>query len=399
MAFSDPPSSQNSLHRRQFLKGSLASAAALAIPAWAQGTSYKAAVIGHTGKGDYGMGVDRIFRGQSAIQVVAVADPETSGHDEAKNQTGAPVAYADYREMLSKEQPQLVALASNQVAGRLPMAMAVLDAGAHLFLQTPMATSLEEADQLLAKAEEQGLRICVSQPLILDPKVQQLKTSLDQGQLGDLLEIRAFGMQDETAGSEDMLRWGTHLFDLARFLVGDCAWCSARIQQEGTEISAAAAAATSLGPLMGDQVHAHYALRGGANLTFLSQAKQRQISGDWGLELIGSKAKVRLFAGFPTKVFWVTAAKVKNYTYPYVPLPTGDAEDEAAALPEGAWLDLANRRIVEDWLRAIQGSRDPISSGYRGMKSLEMAMAALQSSVEKRRVRFPLHERGNPLAS
>src|SRR5688500_7210264 len=68
----------------------------------------RAAVIGHTGRGDYGHGLDVIFNDVPGVTVVALADPEESGRAKAAARCGAARQYANYREMLEKEKPQLV---------------------------------------------------------------------------------------------------------------------------------------------------------------------------------------------------------------------------------------------------------------------------------------------------
>jgi hypothetical protein len=60
-------------------------------------------MIGHTGSGDFGHGVEKIFAGLSGIEVVAVADPNAAGRTQAKTASGAARDCADYREMLERE--------------------------------------------------------------------------------------------------------------------------------------------------------------------------------------------------------------------------------------------------------------------------------------------------------
>ena len=57
----------------------------------------------------------------------------------------------------------------------------------------------------------------------------------------------------------------------------------------------------------------------------------------------------------------------------------------------------ANQRVVDDWLAAIVENRDPICSGYAGMKALEMAMAVFAAGLARQRVEFPLKNRSHPL--
>src|SRR5205807_851986 len=135
-----------------------------------------------------------------------------------------------------------------------------LAAGAHLFMEKPIAPTLVEADEILAAAEKAGRKIAVAHQMRLAPSIVFLKKRIDEGLLGDLLELRAFGKQDARAGGEDLLVLGVHLFDLMRLFAGDPLWCTARVTQAGRDITPADARAIKeqIGPLAGDEVSAQF---------------------------------------------------------------------------------------------------------------------------------------------
>ena len=89
---------------------------------------------------------------------------------------------------------------------------------------------------VLALAARSGRRIAVAHQGRLAPATLRLKRRIDEGLIGDLLEIRVHGKQDKRAGGEDMLVLGTHQFDLVRFFAGDPSWCSARVLHDGRDI-------------------------------------------------------------------------------------------------------------------------------------------------------------------
>ena len=61
--------------------------------------NYRAAIIGHTGHGNYGHGLDVAFMGYPNIEIVAIADPDEAGRKKVQAITQAPNTYDDYREM------------------------------------------------------------------------------------------------------------------------------------------------------------------------------------------------------------------------------------------------------------------------------------------------------------
>ena len=73
--------------------------------------THRVAIIGHTGRGDYGHNVDQAFVGVAGATIVALADPDDAGRQEALQRTGALKGYADYRQMLAEERPDIAVIA------------------------------------------------------------------------------------------------------------------------------------------------------------------------------------------------------------------------------------------------------------------------------------------------
>src|SRR5215471_15149613 len=193
---------------------------------------YRVAVIGRTGKGNYGHGLDTVWKGLE-VEIVAVADENDKGRASAAKRLGAPHAYADYRAMLEKEKPQIVSVADRHLDEHRDMVVACARAGASIFLEKPMARTLEEADEMVRACEAHHVKLAIAHQTRYSPRVARLRELIGSGRLGDLLEARARGKEDGRGGGEDLMVLGTHLFDLMRFLVGDPAWCFARILQGG----------------------------------------------------------------------------------------------------------------------------------------------------------------------
>jgi predicted dehydrogenase len=359
---------------------------------------WRAAIIGATGRGDYGHSLDLIFNGHQNVEVVAIADPDASGRTKAAERSKALRQYADYRDMLAQEKPELVCLAPRWSEQRRAMGLAALQIGAHLCTEKPFAPTLAEADELLAAADRAGLKIAVAHQMRLAPSILHLQQQISEGLIGDLLEIRAWGKQDDRAGGEDMLVLGSHLFDLLRLFAGDALSCTARVLYQGRDITRADARRVKeqIGPVAGDEVHAHFAFAHGVNATFTSRKRLRQSVGPWGIELMGSKATVRILTEVFPSVFllqsntWEPSGKTDQWRR----LPT----DPGLKLSdEERGFGRANRRVVDDWLEAIEKKREPACSGRAAMKSLEMIMAVYQAALSGTRVTLPLAERRHPL--
>jgi predicted dehydrogenase len=344
--------------------------------------------------------LDEIFNDRPNIHVVAVADPDPAGRAQAKQRTRAARDYADYREMLAREKPQLVSIAPRWTGRHHAMGLAALAAGAHLYMEKPITQTLAQADELLATAGKSGLKIAVAHQMRLAPSIVRLHESLGAGLIGELLEMRAHGKQDTRAGGEDLLVLGIHLFDLMRLFGGDPLWCSARVTQNGKDITLkdARQATEDIGPIAGDEIHAQFAFRNGLNASFVSRAQYRGAAGHWGIELIGSKGRVRILADIWPNLLLLSPGEWKPAGTTFDWRPWKDDPTLAAAAAERTTAK-ANARVVDDWLEAIRLKRDPACSGYNAMKALEMAMAVFQAGLTGARASFPLKPRNHPLAT
>ena len=62
--------------------------------------------------------------GVEGAEIVALADPDAEGRRRHAELTGAPAAYADYREMLAAEKPDIAVIATHEMSGHLQMVLA-----------------------------------------------------------------------------------------------------------------------------------------------------------------------------------------------------------------------------------------------------------------------------------
>src|SRR5437660_875059 len=110
---------------------------------------FRVAVIGRTGRGNYGHGLDLVWRQFDNVQIVAVADEDEKGRMAAQKRLGAKNAYADFPDMLKKERPHVVSVADRHLDQHRAMVIACAEAGASIFLEKPMCRTLAEADDMI----------------------------------------------------------------------------------------------------------------------------------------------------------------------------------------------------------------------------------------------------------
>jgi predicted dehydrogenase len=140
----------------------------------------------------------------------------------------------NYREILRDPAIDAVHICTPN-AQHFPMAKDALNAGKHVICEKPLATSVDDGEELVALAAERGLRNCVCHNLRFYPMVQQMRAMRKAGDLGELLVVQGTYFQDwllydtdwnwrvdAKAGgpSRCMADIGSHWFDLAEHVTG-----------------------------------------------------------------------------------------------------------------------------------------------------------------------------------
>ncbi|MFN6139197.1 MAG: Gfo/Idh/MocA family protein, partial [Planctomycetota bacterium] len=118
---------------------------------------YRVGIIGATGRGDYGHAVDVPFTKLPNVQIVALADANPKGLSQAIERLKPQNSYTDYREMLSKESLDLVAMCPRWIDQHFEMLMACAKANCHVYMEKPFCRTLIECDQVRKEFEDRKL--------------------------------------------------------------------------------------------------------------------------------------------------------------------------------------------------------------------------------------------------
>ena len=123
--------------------------------------NYRVAVIGHTGRGNYGHGLDTVWKDVAKTTLVAVADADADGLTKATQRLGDSIkGFADYRTLLKEMKPDLVSIAPRWLDQHHAMTLAAIDSGVKgIYLEKPMCRSLTEADAMVTAATRGRLTV------------------------------------------------------------------------------------------------------------------------------------------------------------------------------------------------------------------------------------------------
>jgi predicted dehydrogenase len=360
---------------------------------------YRVAVVGRTGKGNYGHGLDVVWKAVDNVEVVAVADEDDKGRAAAAARLGARTAYADYRQMLEKERPQIVSIADRWLDQHRDLVVACARAGASVLLEKPFARNLAEADEMVTACEMHHVKLAIAHQTRYSPRLRVVRDLLGDGRLGDVLELRARGKEDSRGGGEDLMVLGTHLMDLMRFLAGDARWCWARVTAGGKPATRADVreGGEGMGPVAGDRIEAVYGFDRGAVGHFATHRARDGVGARFGLTVHGSKGVVQLTTGsLPAAYLLADPSWFPGRSKAAWQEITSAGLGKPEPLQDGG-LGQGNVWIAQDLLAAIEEDRQPLGGMYDGRAALEMILAVYEAHRLGTVADLPLRERRHPL--
>lgn len=122
---------------------------------------------------------------QLGARQLAVCDPEQQRLTALVAEYGA-LPFASLDQALALFQPEIVLICTPPLL-HVEQAIRAVQAGAHVFIEKPLAATLDGVDQLIALAEERGCVAQVGYNLRFHPGVQQLKRLLGEDAIGRVL--------------------------------------------------------------------------------------------------------------------------------------------------------------------------------------------------------------------
>ena len=391
------------LKRRHFLAGGAAAVSTAAMLRASENTrpKYRVAVIGHTGRGNYGHGLDQVWRDLPETELVAVADADSRGLAAAVARLGKVKGFSDYREMLAEIKPDLVAVAPRWLDQHCDMVVASAEAGVRgIYLEKPMCRDLVEADAMVAACEKSGTKLAIAFQTCYSQKLPVIEKILADGMLGDVLEIRARGKEDQRGGGEDLWVLGTHMFNLINHFSGAPQWCFGSVYQDGHPVTASDVhdGPEGIGPLAGDSVHAMFRMENGVTAYFDSTRNGHGNPTRFGLQIFGTKGILQMFntGHIPDTYYLPDSSWSPGRTdAKWVPVTTAGVGQPEPLANRG--LHGGNILAIRDLIAAIEEGRQPRTSIYAARTATEMIVSIFESHRLGKSVTFPLTNRKNPL--
>ena len=304
------------------------------------------------------------------VDLVAVADVNPQVAEEVAARFVAPYHYADYQDLLDREDIQAVVI-STPTATHAGVIQAAAAAGKHIFSEKPLAQTLDLCDQAIAAVDAAGVKLQLGFMRRFDAAYRMAKQQIDAGAIGVPVMFRStsrdpkrtsleFARRENSGGL--IMDMGVHDFDLARWLMGS----------EGTRVHSEGGCLVY--PELKEVGDIDNAM---INLKFANQAvgsidvSRNAVYGyDIRTEVLGSEGGLLIGQLQQTSTLVMTRAGVMHDTVPYFMERFGEA--------------YANE--IRDFVACLNEGRSPSVTGWDARQATRIGIAATRSLDEGRPV-------------
>lgn len=171
------------------------------------------------------------------LEIVALCDIEmTNIQDKIKkfDLLSDTKVYANYKEMLSEEKPELVAIATES-GKHAQIALDCMDYGCNLIIEKPIALSMEDAEKIIEKANRLNLKVCACHQNRFNKSILKIRDAVEKNRFGKMFYGTAHirwcrdheyydraswrGTWEQDGGA--LMNQCIHNIDLLRWMMGD----------------------------------------------------------------------------------------------------------------------------------------------------------------------------------
>lgn len=141
--------------------------------------------IAQVGIGYWGKNLLRNFAGLPNVNVVAACDQQADVVNRVADQYPGISTTSRFQDLLNNDTVEAIVVAT-ETPHHFEMAQAALQAGKHVFVEKPMAQTVEEAERLVELAEANDRRLMVGHLLLYHPAFRYVEALIQRGALGDV---------------------------------------------------------------------------------------------------------------------------------------------------------------------------------------------------------------------
>lgn len=178
--------------------------------------------IAQIGVGYWGPNLLRNLAASQKCQISMVADCSRERRDFVTSRYPQVKTVASADEVFASSDIDAVVI-STPAGTHHSLAIEALQAGMHVLVEKPLATSVEEVDEIAAISESRNLVAMVGHTFLFNPAVKYLKNIVDSGELGDIRYIYSQRLNLGRIRSDVDALWNLapHDISIVQYLLGD----------------------------------------------------------------------------------------------------------------------------------------------------------------------------------
>lgn len=292
--------------------------------------------------------------------------------------------YTDYIEMIEKEKPELVAIATES-GKHAKIAIDCIRHGINVIIEKPIALSMNDAKKIIEEAKKYNVKVCANHQNRFNKSIQKMRSALDEGKFGRLFYGTAHICWNRGESYYSQASWrGTweqdggalmnqciHDIDLLRWMMGnevdEVMAYTDRLNHDYIE-------AEDLGLAIVKFKNGTYGMIEGTTNVYPTNLEET-------LYLFGEKGTAKAGGS--------SVNKLEAWRF--------DSEDESNIIKEYSEehpnvYGLGHTPLYKDMIEAIQNNREPYVSAEDGARALELVLAIYLSAKEKRPIKLPLDD-------
>ena len=306
-------------------------------------------------------------------ELVAGADP----HDEQRSIYAERWGleghvYADYRELLEKEKPDIVSVCTSARPRAEIVETAAQSGVTAIWAEKPVALTLAQADRMVEVCAANGVTLAVNCARRWNPHYVSARELIMAGEVGEVLQVTAYYLCGLSHN-------GSHGIDAMRFLAAD-----ANVRWVFGEIESDEAAFGEEDP----QGNGYLAFDNGAR-GFLRSTECGPVSGR-EFDVLGTGGRIRVVESNLQFELWK----------PVPGGPRGGTQAAQLPFPYPTRIEGMGPTIIDDIVRSAEAGSKPRCSGADARDALEVALALRESHRRGFvRVDLPLEDRSLGIVS
>lgn len=291
------------------------------------------------------------------VEITAIFDEDHErGNEVAKRYNTT--YYSDQADFLKLDMDAVIICSEN--SRHKEMVINAANAKKHILCEKPIATNVEDAQEMIQVCEENQVILQVAYPVRFSSPIRQLKEMVDRGEFGEIVAFRTTNrgqnpggwfIEENQSGGGAVLDHTVHMVDIMRWLLNEeVVEVRAMVDSYFHQVEIDDAGLLTL-EFQNGVIASHDAS--------WSRFAEYPTWGDVTIEVIGTKQTVKVDAfGEHLRVF---SNKEKSLEHQFF----------------GNDMDFG---LILDFLDCVKEGREPSITGFDGLKSMEVALAAYQSS-------------------